>query len=268
MAVGSVMLDRVDDSAGLVLRWCRALLLAGVALAAGVAGHLGADGLMPGPAALVVLFLACTVGAACLLGRPASRLRVVLLLIGGQTFIHGSLTALAGHRGDPPLVRAPEPPPVAHVAATSGAGPRVGSLLDQFNAAQAGNVPGQRVELAVPYPVQHLVADLTGAHAVMAVWHLAAAVVVGLWLAMGERALWTVVALAGDVAARVLEPALDRCRAAARSVHLVATTLSGARHRWVPAEAVLLPAESLVRTRPLSRRGPPAAPALPTALAS
>ena len=33
-------------------------------------------------------------------------------------------------------------------------------------------------------------ADLTGAHAVMALAHLAAAVLVGLWLAVGERALW------------------------------------------------------------------------------
>jgi hypothetical protein len=265
MAVGSVMLDRVDDSAGLVLRWCRALLLAAVAMAAGVAGHLGADGLMPGRAALVVLFLTCAVGAACFLGRPASRLRVVLLLIGGQTFIHGGLTALAGHRGDPPLVRTPV---AAHLAATPGAGRRVGSLLDQFNAVAPGARPGQRVELAVPYPVQHLLADLTGAHAAMAVAHLTAAVVVGLWLAMGERALWTVLRLAGDLAARVLEPALDRSRAVARTVHVVTTTLSSARQRRVPAEAVLLPAEGMVRTRPLSRRGPPAAPALPAVLAS
>src|SRR3954453_165245 len=107
MSGPSVMLDGVNESAGTVLRWCRALLLATVAFVAGVAAHLGADGLMPGRTALVILFLTCTVGAAVFLGRPASRLRVVLLLVGGQTFIHGGPPPLGGARGDPPPPRGP-----------------------------------------------------------------------------------------------------------------------------------------------------------------
>src|SRR3954454_21137546 len=151
-----------DAPVGTLLRWCRALLLATVALTAGVAAHLGADGLMPGRTALIVLYLVCAAGAACFLGRPASRLRVVLLLVGGQTFIHAGLTALAGHRGDPPLARtAVRTPSVPDFRTASGGGRRLGSLMDQFYAGQPGGLSGQRGQLTVPYPVQHLVADLT-----------------------------------------------------------------------------------------------------------
>jgi hypothetical protein len=254
----SVMLEGVDESAGTVLRWCRALLLATVALTAGVAAHLGADGLMPGRAALVILFLTCTVGAAVFLGRPASRLRVVLLLVGGQTFIHGGLTALAGHRGDPPLVR--EAASVPDFRTASGAGGRVGSLMDQFYAAQTGVAAGDRIQLAVPYPVQHLIADLTGAHAVMAVGHLAAAVVAGLWLAMGERALWRVLTLAGELVLHTLEPPM-RWLAAAGAVQLMCTTTGDALRHVVPAQRVLLPAWQRALSRTSVLRGPPRSPA-------
>jgi hypothetical protein len=252
----SVMLEGVDESAGMALRWCRALLLATVALAAGVAGHLGADGLMPGRTALVILLLTCTVGAAILLGRPASRLRVVLLLVGAQTFIHGGLTALAGHRGDPPLIRAPAAAPLPDFRTASGAAGRVGSLMDQFYAGQPGSAAGQRVELAVPYPVQHLIADLTQAHAVMALGHLGAAVLVGLWLAMGERALWTVLTLTVDVVTRRLDPSMRWLRAVGVT-HLVGTTMRDALRRVVPAYRVLLPAWERVQSRTLVLRGPP-----------
>jgi hypothetical protein len=76
-------------------------------------------------------------------------------------------------------------------------------------------------------------ADLTGAHAVMALAHLAAAVLVGLWLAVGERALWHLVVLAAD---RV------------RSV-VAAACSSYARVRW-GARALLAPL-------PLRDDGPP-----------
>ena len=259
MSGPSVMLDGVNQSAGTVLRWCRALLLAAVALVAGIAAHLGADGLMPGRTALVILFLACTVGAAIFLGRPASRLRVVLLLIGGQTFIHGGLTALAGHRGDPPLVRVPAAAPVPDFRTASGAGGRVGSLMDQFYAGQPGAAAGERVQLVLPYPVQHLIADLTGAHAVMALGHLAAAVVVGLWLAMGERALWTVLTLTGDLVARTIDPAMRRFTAAG-AIHLVASAMRDALRRVVPAHRVFVPARERVLCRTLVLRGPPVSP--------
>jgi hypothetical protein len=251
------MLESVNESAGTVLRWCRALLLATVALGAGVAAHLGADGLMPGRRDLAILFLVCAAGAAAFLGRPASRLRVVLLLVSGQTFIHGGLTALAGHRGDPPLARVPAAAPVApDFRTTPGVGGRVGSLMDQFYAGQPGLASGERVQLAVPYPVQHLLADLTGAHALMAVCHLAAAVVVGLWLAMGERALWTLLTLAGELVVRTFEPLLRRLGAAGVT-QLVCTAMRDALRRVVPSRRVLLPAWQRALSRTSVLRGPP-----------
>ena len=58
-------------------------------------------------------------------------------------------------------------------------------------------------------PIGHLVADLSPASLPMMGLHLAAGAVVGLWLAIGETALWTVIALTGTVLARlVLAPSI------------------------------------------------------------
>lgn len=255
MTVGeavSVIMGRVDRSAGVLLRWCRAVVLAAVAMVAGVTGHLSADGLMPGASALGLIFGLCVLGAGMFLGRPASRLRVVVLLVGGQTFIHGALTALAGHRGDPPLVRPTRLSPLAHrLPVAAGSEHRVGSLMDQLN---AGQPSGQQVQLAVPYPIQHLVADLTGAHAVMALAHLLAAVVVGLWLAAGERTLWVVLRLTAELAGRVLASTLARFSATAAG-HLAAT---GARLRQPLVRSWVIPPTARGLSRSVVRRGPPA----------
>jgi len=117
----------------LALRWTRALLLAGVALSTGTLAHASARGLLPGPVAMVVLLGLGTALCAPLLGRPAARARIVLLVVLGQSLVHVVLTALA---------------------------------------------------------------DLTGPHALMAVAHVAAAALVGLWLASGEQALAALLQLA------------------------------------------------------------------------
>ncbi len=97
----------MDQPAGGALRWTRAAFLAGVAMLTGTVAHVSAGGYLPGAAPMVWIFLACLAASACLLGRPASRLRVTLMLMAGQTFIHGALTAMGGHRGDPPLTATP-----------------------------------------------------------------------------------------------------------------------------------------------------------------
>jgi hypothetical protein len=97
-------------------------------------------------------------------------------------------------------------------------------------------------------------ADLTGAHAAMALAHLAAAVLVGLWLAVGERALWHLVVLAADHVRSVVAAACS----------------SYARVRW--GARVLLaplplrddgppPRPRQVLDRVVVRRGPPLLPA-------
>jgi hypothetical protein len=234
----------MDRTAGGALRWTRALLLAVVAMGSGVVAHASAGGLMPGPTALVALFAVCLALAGAFLGRPASTLRVVLLTVGGQTLVHGTLTALSGHRGDPPLRRVAATP-LPLTASAPGTGRR-GSFYDLVYAPAHRPVTDQ---LAVPAPVQHLMADLTGPHALMALAHLAAAVLVGLWLAVGERALWHLLALATDGARRVVATAV----AAYDGLRPVAPRLPAlpVRDHGPP------PRPSQVLDRVVVRRGPP-----------
>ncbi len=241
--------DPVTPVAGPALRWGRAGLLAAVCTGSGSFAHHLADGLMPGPTAIVVLFCVCVVTAGSVLGRPASTLRIMVLLMGGQTFIHGALTAMSGHRGDPPVtVPAPVPAP-----APVPDGRRVGSYYDVVYANPG--LGARHAELTVPEPVQHILADLTGPHAAMALAHLAAAAVVGLWLARGEAALWTVLLLTAGTTRQLL-----RCLLAAHGAPLTHFTGAATQTRGV-GEALRWaswnPPRSLMLARRVSRRGPP-----------
>lgn len=113
----------------------------------------------------MVLLAVCTLGSSRWFGRETSRVEIVELLVGGQTLMHGVMTAVAGphgHHGHP------EPGP-------------------------------DTVGGAVANAVEHLVGELTPAHAPMMLAHLAAAVITGLWLARGERALWDLIRLIAHV---------------------------------------------------------------------
>jgi hypothetical protein len=220
-----------------VVLWARAFLLAFVACFLGVTGHVTADGLLPGPAWLVVLFLVSIALCGPLLARPASLRRIVVLLVGGQTLVHLFLTVAAGHRGDPGTSAAR---PVASSLPVVD-GRRVGSLQDQYDAM----IGSSQVQPALP--VGHLVDDLS-AHAPMMAVHLVAAVLVGVWLALGERSLWTLVALASAALVRplLLAWALVHVRIVAPLGDLVT----------VPAEPPGLRAPARL-ARSVVRRGPP-----------
>ncbi|QWZ08750.1 hypothetical protein KRR39_02525 [Nocardioides panacis] len=250
----------MGPTAGPALRWCRAALLAAVATGSGAVAHVSSGGLLPGRTAFLLLFAVCLSAAGALLGRRATTLRVVVLLMAGQTFIHGALTAMSGHRGDPPLARTVVPRvPVRAAHVPAGDGRRVGSLYDQLYAQQPG---AARTQLTVPAPVQHLLADLTGPHAVMALAHLAAAAVVGLWLARGERALWSIFAIAADGLGAVVCRPLAAC---VRALAVLAALAHGAldpRARLRPAAGgwrPVRPPASALLTGSLVRRGPPPA---------
>ena len=242
----------VDLVAGPSLRWSRAVILATVCLGSGSIAHRLANGLMPGPVAMLVLYLSCVVLAGALLGRPASALRIVILLMMGQTFIHGALTAMSGHRGDPPLkvvARVPTPLPMS---ALESRRPRVGSFYDQVYATRVG---AGRTELVLPAPVQHILADLTGPHAAMAVAHLVAAGIVGLWLARGESCLWSVMVLMAGGAGKQVRLLLHVHGQLLTRLGLVAQVPAG-----LPATSrrpTLTPRRSLMLARRVSRRGPP-----------
>jgi hypothetical protein len=129
-------------------------------------------------------------------------------------------------------------------------------LYDQVYGSQTGGSP---TSFSVPAPVQHLLADLTGPHALMALAHFAAAAVIGLWLAVGERALWTVLALTADGVRGLVRHALAARRSvvAARSA-VLAAFLQLSRSRLVTVESPHLPPRWLVLARSVVRRGPPA----------
>lgn len=207
-----------------VLLWSRAALLAVVVLAVSVIGHVSADGLLPGPLALLTLLVATTAVSARFLTRQASTPRLVALLVGGQVVIHGVLTLLAGHAsavvpgagsasatGTGGAASANAASATSTGAAASVAGgsgfvfdgrqtERTGSYFDQVAAMQPA-VPtapsGASGAAATDHgsALSHLVEHLGTQSLAMMLAHLAVVALLGVWLAVGERALWTVLTL-------------------------------------------------------------------------
>lgn len=194
---------RVTTEAGPALRLARAVALTGVATVLGTVAHTLAGGRLPGATGFTVLVLLLVAGACPLLTRAASTGRIVALVAGGQTVVHTVLTATAGHAGDGVTTR--PAPPVVPVPSESvlASTRRVGNLADQLHPQLAtGHADGP----AVPDWVLHLLADLQPSQLPMALAHLLAAVGVGLWLASGERALFTLLTLAAAPVLRLLAP--------------------------------------------------------------
>lgn len=199
----------MELGAGWVLRGTRALVLSAVALLLAVVAHTTAGGQSPGPVTVVVMLGGGILASGAGFGREATTSRVVALLVAGQAGMHLVMTAVSGHG------EAPEPPP---------------SSLSGFLAHAAG----------------HLAEDLTPAEAPMALAHLVAAALVGLWLARGERVLWSLLRLLAGVARTALAlPSQMRPAAPSLSPQPRPTTVVGTRLR-----SVLLSATHL-------RRGPP-----------
>ena len=230
------MEHRIDAA----LLWGRAAVVGLLGFGLGVLGHVSADGLLPGFGVLVGLAAASVLFTVPMLTTRASTLRLVALVVGGQTATHLSLSLTAGHAGDPRPVRAGHVTGYLDGYAASLPvvdGHRVGSLLDAYRSAAepAGSSPALS---------GHLLADLS-AHAPMMVAHLAASAIVGLWLAYGERCLWTVLALTGRRLSTTWA-ALPVVVAPVRRLAAVADRVPAApRSAWL--------------CRPLSRRGPPLA---------
>jgi hypothetical protein len=234
----------VSERPGAVALWGRAAVVGLLSTALGILGHVSADGLLPGPAVLVGLAGASVLLGVPVLAREASRLRLVGLTVGGQTFTHVVLAVSAGHRGDAPAGPTSSgggaaPAPAAPSLPTVD-GRRVGSLQDAFQPSGGGS-SSHSGGLALP---AHLVSDLSD-HAPMMVAHLVVAALVGLWLAHGERVFWTLVR---TTAGGLLTPVTP----------YVAPQPSTAARIGVPPDApAFLPELSDGAARAVSRRGPP-----------
>lgn len=234
------------------VRLLRALVLTAVVAGFGAGTHAAAGGLLPGPAVVLPLLAGLTLLHAAALAGPASTRRLVVLVAGGQAAVHLVLTALAGHRG------APVPAPVATGAGEAAAGSASAALL-RADGARRGSLrdlyevttPVPSGDAALPSWLAHVVADLSGPHALMALAHLVAAAGVGLWLAAGERALWSLVCLLGGTAAAVLAAIVALGGLRPRPVSPSAHTPTRRGPDVPPLPAPLLGA--------LARRGPPAA---------
>jgi hypothetical protein len=222
------------------LLWLRALCVGLLTVVVGAVGHMTADGLLPGPWFLGIVVVVAVLLAAPMLDRPASRTRLVLMLVGGQMVVHLALTVAAGHRGDVAAPGSAAPVPTGPRALPEVNGRRVGSLQDAYHE-MAGHAGSSTPSL----PIGHLVADVT-AHAPMMLVHLIAAALVGLWLAYGERCLWTVLALTGR-------------RALAATWALVPVAAAPASSRTATFDRTVLAPVARWQRRPLPRRGPPVA---------
>jgi hypothetical protein len=212
-----------------VLRLIRALTLATVMLGSGVAGHVAAGGSAPATSALLPVFVLLTAAAAPLLDVPASARRVTALVLSGQGLLHVALQVLGGTAVD--------------VAGHS--------MLVHVDAA-GGPASSHHLHPSVASaPWGSALAVLTGTHPGMLLAHAAATLAIGLWLAAGERAAWTLVALAAL-------PVVDAW------VTLGKLSSGGAGAFAVPRAGSLPRAEHQRAARPslwsgggVSRRGPP-----------
>lgn len=77
--------------------WARACMVSGVATALGTAAHTTAGGLLPSPIIVAAVFVTLLVIGAAALTAPASYVRILALVGGGQAAVHLVLTMTAGH---------------------------------------------------------------------------------------------------------------------------------------------------------------------------
>jgi hypothetical protein len=214
--------------AGPGLRWTRAAVLAACGTIGGSLFHASADGRLPGPAVLLALWVISTAAVAPLLGVELGPARAVALLVAWQAGIHAALGAFGVQAAAVPAVPA------------SSEGAMVG-----HHAAHAALVEAPGVlDLAVA---------TMSAHAPMALGHAAAAALAGLWLAAGERALWSLLALSRQ---RVGMPAVDLLRCWLWLPSDVSLPLRRAAGRAV-ADVPRIRSTASLLAGCLGRRGPP-----------
>lgn len=219
----------------MLLRWLRAAVLTAVVVSFGAVAHVSADGRLPGWVGMATLVSLTLIVSSVLLASAAGALRVIALTVLGQAGVHVMLTATAGHAGDTHVSSTVQAP-----AAVESGGRRTGSLHDFYLSSQPAPGTSESGD-----SLGHLVTDLAS-HGPMMVAHLLAAALVGLWLAVGEQALWALLALT----AGVLVLAVSWL-----SVVLVRPAVPS---RLVLARAWRLPPpRTAVIARSVVRRGPP-----------
>lgn len=227
---------RVDPTPFMV--WGRAGVLGAIALGTGTVSHVLGEGRLPGPVAMTALLGVCVGLAALFLRARAGVVRLVLLVVAGQTFVHTALSILAGHHGDAAPLRAVAP---------AADGTRPSRYFDQYDALVAANPAPQGGNDWLAHQIEHV----TEQGPAMLLAHVAGAVVLGIFLAVGESALWRLLLL--GAARACLRARRSRLAAATLGVRLAGATRRAALA--VPTVPFLRPA--LLDRRPERHRGPP-----------
>lgn len=201
------------------VRWVRAAVLSLLVVTSTLAAHVAGGGELPDLSMLLPVCALVTLSSAALLRRPLSWWWSATLLLTGQTALHGALQLL-------PVQTVTGTP--GHPAGSTAFHPHADTAVTALRA-------------------------LTGwsADARMVVAHLGAALLVGVWLAAGERALWSLATLA----ARTMATAWLRLRRALRAS--LATPLVRARPRRRTWAAVVVPLAMDSARSGNRRRGPP-----------
>jgi hypothetical protein len=158
-----------------VLRWVRALTLPSVLFFSALAGHAAGGGVAPSGSALAALFVLTVAAVTPFARSPIRPAAVVALLVGGQGLLHAAFQLLSETAGPASTLMCD-----VEMGAAAVSSPSSCHLMTHTGAASHG--------FAMPL--------INGGHLIMLFGHLAAAVVAGIWLAAGERALWMVLVLA------------------------------------------------------------------------
>jgi hypothetical protein len=153
-----------------VPRWARALTLPSVLFISALAGHTAAGGVTPAAPVLVFLFVITAAVLVPLVGALISPVWIVALLIVGEGLLHIALELL----GRSTVISAMNDP--AAMSLPTGCH----LMMQPISATPYGSV-------------MSLMSD---GHVIMLAAHVAAAGVVGVWFAAGERVLWNVLRLA------------------------------------------------------------------------
>jgi hypothetical protein len=209
-----------------VLRWVRALTLPSVLFISALAGHAAGDGVTPAASALVALFVLTVIAVAPFTAAPIRPAWAVALLLVGQGLLHAALQLLDGTA-------------VPATTTMCGAGTAQNSCHLMMHP-----------DLATTHG--SAMSPMGGGHWVMLLAHLAAAVVVGVWLA-AERVFWTVL---GFAARPVMDAWLTLTRAARGTVGAVVVSCPRQQLGWGLRCAVR---GSVWTAGVVSRRGPPGA---------
>lgn len=209
-----------DRASGLLL-WGRAVTLASVVMLVGAVSHVSAGGLLPHAGWLAGMTAVGAVLCARFLLTAIGPLRLVAVVVTGQALVHLGLTLSAGHRGPATGVAGAADHPHAP-------GEGVGALHALQHASDPAALGADLQPSAGSAALGHLVEHVADTGPVMLLAHLAAAVAVALWLAVGESALWTVLALTST------------------SVRTLVASARRALGQWlVPPPAPLAPAPAL-----------------------